>query len=75
MNTHVLWVLVHSLAVLVFVNRYIAGVVLRVIRGSSWDEVRKDRYEPTVTVVAATRPMARIAIAREFARRSRSEVR
>src|SRR6476646_9679682 len=50
MNTHVLWVLVHSLAVLVFVNRYIAGVVLRVIRGKNWDETRDD-YEPTVTAV------------------------
>jgi len=50
MNTHVLWVLVHSLAVLVFVNRYIAGVVLRVIRGNRWDETRDD-YEPTVTAV------------------------
>jgi len=51
MNTHVLWVLVHSLAVLVFVNRYIAGVVLRIVRGRTWDEVRKDDYEPTVTAI------------------------
>jgi N-acetylglucosaminyltransferase len=51
MNTHVLWVLVHSLAVLVFVNRYIAGVVLRMWRGKNWDEVRSDNYEPTVTAV------------------------
>jgi N-acetylglucosaminyltransferase len=51
MNTHVLWVLVHSLAVLVFVNRYVAGIVLRVIRGNSWDEVRHDGYEPTITAV------------------------
>lgn len=51
MNTHVLWVLVHSLAVLVFVNRYVAGIVLRVIRGSQWDEVRHDGYEPTITAV------------------------
>jgi len=51
MNTHVLWVLVHSLAVLVFVNRYIAGIVLRVVRGRKWDEVRTDGYEPTVTAV------------------------
>jgi cellulose synthase/poly-beta-1,6-N-acetylglucosamine synthase-like glycosyltransferase len=39
------------LAVLVFVNRYIAGMVLRVIRGRNWDEVRTDGYEPTVTAV------------------------
>jgi cellulose synthase/poly-beta-1,6-N-acetylglucosamine synthase-like glycosyltransferase len=51
MNTHVLWVLVHSLAVLVFVNRYIAGVVLRVLRGGKWDVARTDGYEPTVTCV------------------------
>jgi cellulose synthase/poly-beta-1,6-N-acetylglucosamine synthase-like glycosyltransferase len=51
MNTHVLWVLVHSLAVLVFVNRYIAGIVLRVMRGRNWDQVRTDGYEPTVTAV------------------------
>ncbi|MGE5181769.1 MAG: glycosyltransferase [Acidobacteriota bacterium] len=53
MNTHVLWVLVHCLAVLVFVNRYIAGVVLRVIRGKNWDEARPvgDGWEPTVTCV------------------------
>src|SRR6476646_270624 len=51
MNTHVLWVLVHSLAVLVFVNRYIAGIVLRVVRGNKWDEVRSDKYEPTVTAI------------------------
>jgi N-acetylglucosaminyltransferase len=50
-NTHVLWVLVHSLAVLVFINRYIGGVVLRVLRGGTWDEVRTDDYEPTVTCV------------------------
>jgi cellulose synthase/poly-beta-1,6-N-acetylglucosamine synthase-like glycosyltransferase len=51
MNTHVLWVLVHSLAVLVFINRYIAGVVLRVVRGKTWDDVRTDGYEPTVTAI------------------------
>src|SRR4051812_2792014 len=51
MTTHMLWVLVHSLALLVFVNRYVAGVLLRLIRGKNWDEVRTDAYEPTVTVV------------------------
>lgn len=50
MTTHVLWVIVHSLAVLVFVNRYVAGIILRVIRGKSWDEARDD-YEPTITAV------------------------
>ena len=51
MNTHVLWVLVHCLAVLVFVNRYVAGVVLRFMRGKNWDESRLDNWEPTVTAV------------------------
>jgi cellulose synthase/poly-beta-1,6-N-acetylglucosamine synthase-like glycosyltransferase len=51
MNTHVLWVLVHSLAVLVFVNRYIAGIILRIARGKGWDEFRRDAYEPTVTAI------------------------
>ena len=50
MTTHVLWVIVHSLAVVVFVNRYVAGLVLRVARGKNWDEARDD-YEPTVTAI------------------------
>jgi N-acetylglucosaminyltransferase len=50
MTTHVLWVIVHSLAVVVFVNRYIAGILLRVLRGKNMDETRDD-YEPTVTAV------------------------
>ena len=50
MTTHVLWVIVHSLAVVVFVNRYVAGIILRVVRGKSWDECRDD-YEPTVTAI------------------------
>jgi cellulose synthase/poly-beta-1,6-N-acetylglucosamine synthase-like glycosyltransferase len=50
MTTFVLWTLVKLLAMVVFINRYIAGIILRVIRGKSWDETRDD-YEPTVTVV------------------------
>ncbi len=50
MTAHVLWVCIHSLAVLVFINRYLAGVILRLARGSRWDEKRDD-YEPTVTAV------------------------
>jgi cellulose synthase/poly-beta-1,6-N-acetylglucosamine synthase-like glycosyltransferase len=50
MTTHVLWVIVHSLAVVVFLNRYVAGIILRLSRGKSWDETRDD-YEPTVTAV------------------------
>jgi N-acetylglucosaminyltransferase len=47
---HVLWVIVHSLAVVVFVNRYVAGLILRLARRKQWDETRDD-FEPTVTAV------------------------
>jgi cellulose synthase/poly-beta-1,6-N-acetylglucosamine synthase-like glycosyltransferase len=50
MTTHFLWVLVHSLAVVVFVNRYVAGIMLRLARGKNWDETRDD-YEPTITAI------------------------
>ncbi len=50
MTTHVLWVLIHSLALVVFINRYLAGVILQMIRGIKWDETRAD-YEPHVTAV------------------------
>ena len=55
MTVHVLWVIVHSLAVVVFVNRYIAGIILRLSRGKNWDETRDD-YEPTVTAVTPPDP-------------------
>lgn len=50
MTTGVLWIIVHCLAVVVFVNRYVAGIILRLVRGSQWDEARDD-YEPTVTAI------------------------
>src|SRR3954471_22099547 len=50
MTTPLLWVIVHSVAAVVFVNRYVAGIILRVVRGKQWDEVRDD-YEPTVTAI------------------------
>jgi cellulose synthase/poly-beta-1,6-N-acetylglucosamine synthase-like glycosyltransferase len=50
MSSHALWVMIHALAVVVFVNRYIGGLLLRVIRGERWDETVDD-FEPTVTVV------------------------
>jgi cellulose synthase/poly-beta-1,6-N-acetylglucosamine synthase-like glycosyltransferase len=50
MTTFVLWSLVKLLALVVFINRYIAGVLIRILRGKKWDETRDD-YEPTVTVV------------------------
>ena len=50
MTTHVLWVIVHSLAVVVFVNRYVAGLLLRLSKRKTWDETRDD-YEPTITAI------------------------
>jgi len=50
MTTHTLWVIVHCLALVVFVNRYIAGILLRIIRAKNWDATRDD-YEPTVTAI------------------------
>ncbi|HEU4615844.1 MAG TPA: glycosyltransferase [Kofleriaceae bacterium] len=38
------------LALVVFINRYIAGILLRILRGKKWDETRDD-FEPSVTVV------------------------
>ncbi len=50
MTTYVLWTLVKLLALVVFINRYVAGLLIRIMRGKKWDETRDD-YEPTVTVV------------------------
>jgi len=50
MTTHTLWVIVYCLGVVIFINRYVAGIILRVVRGKKWDEARDD-YEPTVTAV------------------------
>ena len=50
MTTHVLWVIVHCLAVVVFVNRYVAGLMLRLSKRKTWDETRDD-YEPTITAI------------------------
>jgi len=50
MTTGTLWIIVHCLAVVVFVNRYIGGILMRFARGRRWDEARDD-YEPTVTAV------------------------
>jgi cellulose synthase/poly-beta-1,6-N-acetylglucosamine synthase-like glycosyltransferase len=46
----VAWVLVHSLALVVFVNRYLGGLLVRLIRRRGWDATVDD-YVPTVTVV------------------------
>jgi N-acetylglucosaminyltransferase len=44
------WLLVHSLAMVVFLNRYVGGLVMRLVRRASWD-VTVDDYLPTVTVI------------------------
>jgi N-acetylglucosaminyltransferase len=44
------WVLLQALAMIVFVNRYITGMLLRIVRGKEWD-VTVDDYVPTITVV------------------------
>lgn len=43
-------VVYQCLAVVLFVNRYIAGWIFRAIRGDRWDEV-DETFEPTVTVI------------------------
>lgn len=50
MTTGTLWVICHCLAVVVFVNRYVAGILLRLVRGKNWDEARDD-FEPSVTAI------------------------
>jgi cellulose synthase/poly-beta-1,6-N-acetylglucosamine synthase-like glycosyltransferase len=50
MTTGTLWVICHCLAVVVFVNRYVGGLLLRLVRAKKWDETRDD-YEPTVTAI------------------------
>ncbi len=50
MTSYVLWTLVKLLALVVFINRYVAGVIIRILRGKKWDETRDD-FEPSVTVI------------------------
>jgi cellulose synthase/poly-beta-1,6-N-acetylglucosamine synthase-like glycosyltransferase len=51
-TTHTIWVICYFLALIVFINRYVAGIAMRVIRGKQgkWDETRDD-FEPTVTAI------------------------
>jgi len=51
-TTHTIWVICYFLALIVFVNRYIAGIAMRFVRGKqgTWDATRDD-YEPTVTAI------------------------
>jgi len=44
------WLLVHALAFVVFINRYVGGLVMRIARRDVWDATT-DSYRPTVTVV------------------------
>jgi cellulose synthase/poly-beta-1,6-N-acetylglucosamine synthase-like glycosyltransferase len=44
------WVLVHGLATIVFVNRYVGGLLVRWFRRGDWDPTVDD-FIPTVTVV------------------------
>ena len=41
-----LWFLVRALAMVVFANRYLGGLVMRVIRRASWDATADD-YRPS----------------------------
>ncbi len=50
MTTQALWVIVHCLAVVIFVNRYVAGLIMRFAKGKNWD-VARDDYEPMVTAI------------------------
>jgi cellulose synthase/poly-beta-1,6-N-acetylglucosamine synthase-like glycosyltransferase len=44
------WVVVQALALIVLVNRYVTGFVLKVVRGKRFEEVVDD-YVPSITVV------------------------
>ena len=50
MLTGLFGLILKALTIIIFVNRYIAGVAVRLWRGSKWDETTDD-YEPTVAVV------------------------
>jgi len=49
-TTFVLWTLIKLLALVVFINRYVAGMILRILRGKKWDQTCDD-FEPNVTVI------------------------
>jgi cellulose synthase/poly-beta-1,6-N-acetylglucosamine synthase-like glycosyltransferase len=68
----VLKAILHTLAIVVFINRYIAGFVLQAIRGKNFDQTRDD-FVPTVTVVipmfnegAAIRDTLRSVLASDY---------
>lgn len=52
MTTHTIWVICYFLGLIVFFNRYVAGIAMRMIRRKQgkWDETCDD-YEPTVTAI------------------------
>jgi cellulose synthase/poly-beta-1,6-N-acetylglucosamine synthase-like glycosyltransferase len=45
-----LWVVIQALAIIVFINRYVTGVLLRVVRKKQFEETVDD-YVPSITVV------------------------
>jgi glycosyltransferase involved in cell wall biosynthesis len=49
LRVRIMWVIAECLAMVVFFNRYIAGLILRVVRGPDWD-LTVD-LQPSVTVV------------------------
>jgi N-acetylglucosaminyltransferase len=50
LTSRILDLLIGSLTTIVFINRYVAGLVLRLLRGHRFDETTDD-FEPTVEVV------------------------
>jgi cellulose synthase/poly-beta-1,6-N-acetylglucosamine synthase-like glycosyltransferase len=68
------WIIVHSLAIVVFINRYLGGLVMRLVRGSAWDQTTDD-FVPTVTVIiplfnegAAVQETLRTVLASDYPR-------
>jgi N-acetylglucosaminyltransferase len=45
-----IWILVHTLGIVVAINRYAGGLVMRLVRTGSWDTF-DDAYRPGVTVI------------------------
>ncbi len=50
MSAGLLPLLMKALTTLVFINRYVAGIALRLLKGRKFDETRDD-FEPTVEVI------------------------
>ncbi len=50
MLTGLFGLILKALTTIIFINRYVAGIAVRLWRGSKWDETTDD-YQPTVAVV------------------------